>query len=62
MSIDKKIIEEISRYNKINNYILEQEAGELPPEGKLFIKVEGIEEPALRSVPTLVVKNGRRHG
>jgi len=34
MSIDKKIIEEISRYNRINNYILEQEAGELPPEGE----------------------------
>lgn len=32
MSIDRKIIEEITRYNKINNYIFEQEAGdEMPP-------------------------------
>jgi hypothetical protein len=29
MSIDKKILEEIKRYNNINKYILEQ--GELPP-------------------------------
>jgi hypothetical protein len=31
MSIDKKIINEIERYNKINNYIIEQEETELPP-------------------------------
>ena len=32
MSIDRKIIEEITRYNKINNYIFEQEVGdEMPP-------------------------------
>jgi len=31
MSIDKKIINEIERYNKINNYIVEQEETELPP-------------------------------
>jgi hypothetical protein len=31
MSIDKKIINEIERYNKINNYIVEQEDTELPP-------------------------------
>lgn len=31
MKIDKKIIEEIKRYNSINNYILEQDAGALPP-------------------------------
>lgn len=33
MSIDKKIIEEIKRYNKINNYIFEQDAalGDVPP-------------------------------
>ncbi|MDB4235173.1 hypothetical protein N9828_01625, partial [bacterium] len=30
MEIDKKILEELSRYNSINNYIVEQEA-ELPP-------------------------------
>lgn len=30
MSIDKKIINEIERYNKINNYIVEQEDTELP--------------------------------
>ena len=30
MEIDKKILSEISRYNSINNYIVEQE-GELPP-------------------------------
>lgn len=30
MAIDKKILEEISRYNKINNYILEQEVGAPP--------------------------------
>ena len=32
MSIDRKIIEELARYNKINNYIFEQEVGdEIPP-------------------------------
>jgi hypothetical protein len=35
MSIDKKIIEEIKRYNQINNYIVEQDApppaGDIPP-------------------------------
>lgn len=31
MGIDKKILEEITKYNKINNYILEQEATDLPP-------------------------------
>jgi hypothetical protein len=31
MSIDKKIINEIERYNKITNYIIEQEDTELPP-------------------------------
>jgi hypothetical protein len=32
MSIDRKIIEELTRYNKINNYIFEQEVGgEVPP-------------------------------
>ena len=31
MSIDKKIIEEISRYKSINNYILEQEELPEPP-------------------------------
>ena len=33
MSIDKKIINEIERYNKINDYIVEQEevGDELPP-------------------------------
>ena len=34
MSIDKKIIEEIKRHNKINSYIMEQDAtlgGEIPP-------------------------------
>jgi hypothetical protein len=31
MAIDKKILEEIKRYKSINNYILEQDAGELPP-------------------------------
>jgi hypothetical protein len=31
MAISQTIIEELQRYNKINNYILEQEAGELPP-------------------------------
>lgn len=47
MSIDKKIIEEISRYNKINNYILEQEAGEIPPEGEgsLDLGDEGTDLP-----------------
>jgi len=30
MAISERIIEEITRYNKINNYILEQEATELP--------------------------------
>jgi len=31
MSIDKKILQELARHNKINKYITEQEAGELPP-------------------------------
>lgn len=32
MSVEKKLLEEIERYNIINNYILEQEeGGELPP-------------------------------
>jgi hypothetical protein len=31
MGIDKKILEEINKYNKINNYISEQEATDLPP-------------------------------
>jgi hypothetical protein len=31
MSIDKKILEEINRYKRINNYINEQEMAELPP-------------------------------
>ena len=41
MSIDKKILEEIKRYNEINGYLLEQEAippapeGEVPPLGEV---------------------------
>lgn len=31
MNIDKKILKEIAKYNKINQYILEQEALEVPP-------------------------------
>ena len=31
MSVDKKILEELARYNKINNYIFEQETADLPP-------------------------------
>ena len=31
MRMDKKIIEEIKRYNTINNYIFEQDAAALPP-------------------------------
>jgi hypothetical protein len=31
MSIDKKILKEIAKYNKINQYILEQEALDAPP-------------------------------
>ena len=33
MSIDKKILEELNRYNSINKYIVEQDelAGDLPP-------------------------------
>ena len=33
MSIDKKILEELNRYNSINKYIVEQDelAGGLPP-------------------------------
>lgn len=45
MSIDKKILAEIERYNRINNYIREQEAGlELPPP-------EAGAEPALPNAP-----------
>ena len=35
MSIDKKIIEEIRRYNNINKYILEQDATLPPPPGDI---------------------------
>ena len=38
MSIDRKILEEISRYNRINNYIMEQDA---PPEGDIPPPPEG---------------------
>ena len=31
--------------------------GKKAPKGKLFIQVEGVEEVASRTVPTLVVKN-----
>lgn len=31
MKVDKKILEEISRYKKMNNYILEQDLGAVPP-------------------------------
>lgn len=31
MSLDRKILEELARHNRINKYIIEQEAGELPP-------------------------------
>lgn len=31
MSVDKKILEELRRYNQINNYIFEQEALDVPP-------------------------------
>ena len=31
MSVDKKILEEIKRYNNINSYIMEQEIPDLPP-------------------------------
>ena len=30
MSVDKKILEEIERYQNINNYIFEQEETDLP--------------------------------
>lgn len=33
MSLDEKILQEIKRYNKINNYIMEQEAPLPPPPG-----------------------------
>jgi len=38
MSIDRKILEEIARYNRINNYIMEQDA---PPEGDIPPPPEG---------------------
>ena len=38
MSIDRKILEEIARYNRINNYIMEQDA---PPEGDVPTPPEG---------------------
>ena len=31
MSVEKKILEEIERYKKINNYIIEQDDADLPP-------------------------------
>ncbi len=51
MSIDKKIINEIERYNKINEYIVEQEevGDELPPlpdtEGEEDTEVDEVPEP-----------------
>ena len=48
MSVDKKILEELKRYNEINNYLFEQE---LPPppagdaEIDLGIDVEGATPP-----------------
>lgn len=46
MKIDDRIIEEIRRHNSINNYILEQEAGELPPP-----PAEGVPAPDLGVPP-----------
>ena len=31
MDVSKTIIEELTRYNKINKYIMEQDAPDLPP-------------------------------
>ena len=31
MNVDKTILEELRRYNQINNYITEQDALEVPP-------------------------------
>jgi hypothetical protein len=47
MGIDKKILEEINRYNKINNYILEQEVGVPPadPNAAVPPPVEGAVPP-----------------
>ena len=35
MSVEKKILEELSRYNRINKYIMEQEAIPPPPPGDI---------------------------
>jgi hypothetical protein len=50
MAISQTIIEELQRYNKINNYITEQEAGELPapppPPEDAEIPAPGTDAPA----------------
>ena len=54
MSVDKKILEELKRYNEINNYLFEQE---LPPppagdaEIDLGIDVEGATPPPAGEIP-----------
>jgi hypothetical protein len=54
MAISERIIEEITRYNKINNYILEQEATELPaPDSEIPASPEaGATPPADTTTPS----------
>ena len=52
MAVSERIIEELNRYNKINKYILEQEAVELPePEGETP-QAGTTPEPSLDAAPT----------
>jgi hypothetical protein len=57
MSIDKKILEEIKRYNQITSYIFEQEALPPPPEaipGDVGAEIGGAEaDPAAAAAPAV---------
>ena len=51
MKLDEKILAEIKRYNKINNYIMEQEAPLPPPPGEEGIDPLAGEAPADEGAP-----------
>lgn len=52
MNLDKKILQEISRYRSINKYILEQEAGELDL-GALAPPAGGVDAPPAPAADTV---------
>lgn len=56
MAIDRKIIEEIKRHNKINSYIMEQDAaglGDIPPAPDAELPVDPALDAAAPADPTL---------